>query len=408
MKKIILLFILTISYLSSYTLAQTLSQQEKDSIITDLYSTNWATVEYAKDGIIFFKIYEALPVLQSEIWNKNNYLRLSFVQTMLGLEFESTINYALTLFDSLNENIYSEYDTIIMKLDLVQLLFELDDYSKIDYLKYHTDPIQDKFYTFQIIFLWRYLLDVPEFEQMAKKYLIEFFNESMDGDNRSLALYWLGIKHKSEIAPMVINRFRLEDDFSVKWTILKEYMPLGDFTVISELLKESLKSETDETLRRAILYYLLDSLRIPSNYYWVKTWLDDESSFTRMKRIAKVYERVFPGKPFIRSTSTSVMEIIDSTQSYLIQCHNYGWIENTEFVNELQSIIQSVQSKLQVGDSVACAEQVKSFQDLVDNVYKDSLNADLRFVTIEGWKFLYWNAQYILDRLPHIDAYKKE
>jgi hypothetical protein len=51
--------------------------------------------------------------------------------------------------------------------------------------------------------------------------------------------------------------------------------------------------------------------------------------------------------------------------------------------------------------------QVKAFQDLVDNVYKDSLNTDARFVTIEGWKFLYWNAQYILDRLP-VDAYKKE
>jgi IPT/TIG domain. len=46
--------------------------------------------------------------------------------------------------------------------------------------------------------------------------------------------------------------------------------------------------------------------------------------------------------------------------------------------------------------------QVKAFQDLVDNVYKDSLNTDPRFVTIEGWKFLYWNAKYILDRLPEI------
>ncbi len=38
----------------------------------------------------------------------------------------------------------------------------------------------------------------------------------------------------------------------------------------------------------------------------------------------------------------------------------------------------------------------------MDNVFKDSLNTDPRFVTIEGWKFLYWNAQYILDRLPAI------
>ena len=54
------------------------------------------------------------------------------------------------------------------------------------------------------------------------------------------------------------------------------------------------------------------------------------------------------------------------------------------------------------GDSLACAVKVKSFQDLVDFVYKDSLNTDARFVTLEGWNFLYWNAQYILDRLPEI------
>ncbi len=38
----------------------------------------------------------------------------------------------------------------------------------------------------------------------------------------------------------------------------------------------------------------------------------------------------------------------------------------------------------------------------MDYVFKDSLNTDPRFVTLEGWKFLYWNAQYILDRLPSI------
>jgi hypothetical protein len=78
----------------------------------------------------------------------------------------------------------------------------------------------------------------------------------------------------------------------------------------------------------------------------------------------------------------------------------YSWLGDLSFSNELKKILTTAKTNLQNGDSLACRVQVKAFQDLVDNVYKDSLNTDPRFVTIEGWKFLYWNAHYILDRLP--------
>ncbi|MBV6421186.1 MAG: hypothetical protein DAHOPDDO_02459 [Ignavibacteriaceae bacterium] len=99
----------------------------------------------------------------------------------------------------------------------------------------------------------------------------------------------------------------------------------------------------------------------------------------------------------ITSNITNLIDIIDSTI-------NYSWLGDFTFSNELKNILTTAKTNLQNGDSLACRVQVKSFQDLVDNVYKDSLNSDPRFVTIEGWKFLYWNAQYILDRLPEPQA----
>jgi len=92
--------------------------------------------------------------------------------------------------------------------------------------------------------------------------------------------------------------------------------------------------------------------------------------------------------------------IIDSLISVTNQVHIINWLGDLTFSNELKNILTTAKTNLQNGDSLACRVQVKVFQDLVDNVYKDSLNSDSRFVTIEGWKFLYWNAQYILDRLP--------
>ncbi len=102
------------------------------------------------------------------------------------------------------------------------------------------------------------------------------------------------------------------------------------------------------------------------------------------------------------------MEYLEYAYSLCDTLLLYSWLGDSQYKDVLQSIFQTAQSNLQSGDSVACAIQVKSFQNNVDFVYKDSLNADPRFVTFDGWKFLYSNAQYILDRLPITDAQKQE
>jgi len=408
MKKI-LFFAVTIILWSTNSQTQTLTETQKDSIITDLYSVEWPTVDYAKDGIVYYKIYEAIPVLQSEIWNKDNQSRLSFVEAMLGLGFEGTKNYALALYDSLNENIRSKNDTILMKLDLIRLLFELNDFSKIDYLIYQTNPTNSKVDNFQIISLWGYLLDVPLYTQLAKENLIAFFSEPSNIESdRSLALYLVGQKYKAEIAPIVINKYSEEVDDAIKLTIFQEYFPLGDPEVVSSILKENLITTNNSSEQRTIILYLLDSLNTPGNFYFLNNWLKETVGVERQKKIADIFiKKSNTGNAAIPDSLTPIYEIIDSTLSYLVQSQNYFWLGDNTFANELKAKLNTAKTNLQAGDSLGCRLQIQAFQDLLDNVYKDSLNTDARFVTIEGWKFLYWNAQYILDRLP-VDAYKKE
>ncbi len=105
-------------------------------------------------------------------------------------------------------------------------------------------------------------------------------------------------------------------------------------------------------------------------------------------------------KPYPFDSTSTVLENIDYATNLLDTVSFYIWLGDLQFKNELQSILHSAKTNLQNGDSLACRSEIKSFQDTVDFVYADSLNPDPRFVTLEGWKFLYWNAQYILDRLP--------
>ena len=108
--------------------------------------------------------------------------------------------------------------------------------------------------------------------------------------------------------------------------------------------------------------------------------------------------------PSIPDSATPTNDLLNNLYNYVDSVYNYTWLGDLTFSNEIKNILTTAKTNLQNGDSLACRVQVKTFQDLVDNVYKDSLNSDPRFVTIEGWKFLYWNAQYILDRLPEPQA----
>ena len=58
----------------------------------------------------------------------------------------------------------------------------------------------------------------------------------------------------------------------------------------------------------------------------------------------------------------------------------YYWLGDLIFSNELKNILTTAKTNLQKEDSLACRVQVKTFQDLVDNVYKDSLNSDPRLL----------------------------
>jgi hypothetical protein len=158
--------------------------------------------------------------------------------------------------------------------------------------------------------------------------------------------------------------------------------------------------------------YLPDPNRIHSFYYrhylkpeFINFLLEqantlDPSSETYILASRYLYEFT----PAMPDSATSTNDLIDNLYNYVDSVSFYNWLGDITFSNELKSIIQSAKTNLLAGDSLACTVQVKAFQDLVDNVYKDSLNTDARFVTIEGWKFLYWNADYILERLPEPPA----
>ncbi len=110
--------------------------------------------------------------------------------------------------------------------------------------------------------------------------------------------------------------------------------------------------------------------------------------------------------PAVPSLSKPVIELLDTLISHKHQVSSYGWVANSTFVNELETHLTSARSFLVAGDSANCARQLLIFQKKVNEEYADSLDGDARTVTREGWKFLFYESQYVLDRLPNLTSLK--
>lgn len=101
---------------------------------------------------------------------------------------------------------------------------------------------------------------------------------------------------------------------------------------------------------------------------------------------------------------TPISTLIDSLTALLTTCLDQKNIGDKNFVKELTSHLDNAKKHLNRKDSLKCAQEIEKFQSTVNREYKEANTKDHRYVTVEGWKFLYYNAEYILERLITLPA----
>jgi len=373
-----------------------LNPSQRESLIRQLQSNDYFERSSAVNEIIINKVYEVLPIIQTDFWYKDLFDKENYLEVMVGLKYRYTKNFIYALYDSIEGIAYNNIDSINAKLNLTLLLFKLNDFSKFDYLYYSTNSPLGKRSNYKTIDTWRYLLDIPEYEQLAKSTLLRLIEESEYEDDRTRALSWLENKYKEKITPALIELFPSLSNTYVKQLIIKDNLRYGDFNDVFNLLKETILTDTSEELKSTAAVYLFKHLNVPAHYLIVKKYI-------RELRYPKVFnyfvEEGVVGKPYLPKSFIKTEEMIDSTISYLVQCKQYNWIGKKEFILKLKSKLNEAKKSLISDDTTTCFNHIICFQNEINKTYKDSLNTDSRFVSIEGFMFLYWNAQYIIDRL---------
>jgi len=409
MKFILTILISLLIIINNYS--QELTREEIEFYISNLSKVDddhFMEINY----FISHRIVEAVPNLEQYFWQQNCENQQYFLEGLYYLGSSLTHQYALALFDSLSKpqkekydptekyNWFDCHDILRSKVDCIEILYSLGDYSKTDevfeLIEREKEQGSSEIDGISLLpFIIRYR---PDIKDLAKQELMQAISTATN--DRAMFSYSLSLSSAfdEEEIPEIIQIFKNSSSPQVKRALMEFYFSrYEDKFDLDGLVKESLLTEPNDELRLFFVKVLLLGIATPSDYEFVKNYYNNEPNDT-IKSLILYEVNSFQPPPPDKLKSTD--NLINYLQDYIDSVYTYTWLGNLNFSNELKNILTTAKTNLQNGDSLACRVQVQTFQDLVDNVYKDSLNTDQRFVTIEGWKFLYWNAQYILDRLP--------
>lgn len=418
MKIIIEIFLLLI-----FSVFVTKAQTASLPLIEDLERSDYlAIITINADGLV-----EYVPYLDSSIFKQTHYhLVREYLETLSKLNSSNIIPIAKAFIDSLDSPYFltdekDKIDITESRLFATEILFEHGDYTTakyiFDYININRDNLRHYvFFTRRSLKL--ILENVPSLSEQAKKELIYMAQNNSWDEMRWLALLDLNNVLGSEINYLNVDRL-INDEYSHNRVSAIEFLLENNYPELDQLIIERLYADTSRFARIELAETLLKKFPTPSNYIAVKNYLGVEQNQIARSNIEVALKLFLPKPPYNLNT---VQEYLNYTYSLCDTLPLYFWLGDNTFVNELKEKLLTAKSNLQLGDTIACRTQLQSFQELVDTVYKDSLNTDARYVTFEGWNFLYWNARYILDEgwkyhwglgflldnLPKTDAYKEE
>ena len=401
MKIIKITFILFLILQINKIYSQGISEEYKQEVINSLAITTVDSIDTphyggnAIEAVIDYKIEEAIPGIIANIWKQDPYDQTRFIDALYFLGAEETEEIALAFLDSVDtyENTY--FTKLELKLLAVQTLFYLGNYSKYQIV---FDRIEESKpgLEYGAIFMLPYIIwNYPEHEERAKQELLKFAYESEEDIYKWYAVVNLDTVYGEEMVDVYINVLDGLESPSTRGSIIAEIFKKYKNSTIFNYLKDKLEVESNEYNRDDIGEQLLLNYGSPAIFKFVKDFQITDTTNLFLSMAVGTFRPIKPA-----NSTVSTFTILDTLTSYTNQCYGYEWLKDEAYKAELLNKITNAKTKLNTGDSLGCRTEVASFQNSVNQVYQDSAGSYPKYISREGYKFLYYYAQYILDRLP--------
>jgi hypothetical protein len=241
---------------------------------------------------------------------------------------------------------------------------------------------------------------VPAYADTAKAELIRIAREGVLPIDRANAVRDLLELYNEGALPQLVHMFTSDvDPLGSNRYIAFAELSRRNYSDLNALLRQQLRRDTAWVYRVDYADTLLYRFGSPSDYAFVEEYCSQAPEPREKRHINRSLDDF---RPQVIPASMSSSQALQYINGLVQDVSSRGWVGNQVLIDELGRHVSSAQSKLNAGDQVGSAREIKRFQVTVDEEFRDSLDNDSKFVTKEGWKFLYYSAQYILDRLPAI------
>jgi hypothetical protein len=398
MKILILILVVLLNNIVSAQRKE-LSEYQKNTIIANLDSTTRYKKLNAILDVWYMYVPEAIPKIEQDIFKQQQDIAHWYLVCLDKYNSPNFIDIAHRYIDTITFLNYTfEPENINeQKADAIAMLVRRGDYSRVGFLFEYIDLLKPAVASTPFNILNLIVENVPEYSELAKAEFRRIALNSNHDYYAPMSLLFLVDYYGDEIIPdlvYIIYNSQLSQVKSIAYDELEE-RNYPEMEAITKYLFLNEKEYKTKWINKLITKYAT-----PSNYKFLQDNYQNIIVPEWLPAYQEYFQKTKLSNPLYPPSFNNLFEQFDYFKNLCDSLFNYTWLGDLTLSNELKNILTTAKTNLQNGDSLTCRVQIKEFQDLVDNVYKDSLNTDPRFVTIEGWKFLYWNAQYILDRLP--------
>jgi len=405
-------------------ISQTLTDDQKVQVLQTLQFDGFLSLDSGKQwGNVFekltltekYKVMEAIPYIEQRIWQCDDLLLDKMIHVLFKLNASNFQNIAKAVIDT-SEKILIGYPRKNVKYfrgaktiryETICLLFKSGNYTYADkFVQYiqENGGLSERYLRASAIPLMsEFAKTVPRYGNFVKNELLSVMNAdtSQNGVDRISATVQL-LELKEYFVDDIITYFESTNLSTSNFIIALDIAPFK-----SARFENSLKTKlfTNQGLFNHGKYagLLLEYYGSLSNYHFLFTYVINQYDLSAKNDVLFRMEQFIPDTP---SVSISINTLLDSVSYYIQQSKNYQWLADASFSKELSNHLDNARNHLFKSDTINCSKEVVVFQDKVNKEYLKTIDnekknkpRDKRFVTVEGWKFLYYNAQYIIDRL---------
>ncbi|MBI9072442.1 MAG: hypothetical protein JEY94_12650 [Melioribacteraceae bacterium] len=399
--KVIIIFLLS---LMSNLYSQENSSEFKNSLIDTLKNHN-STMHYpALQAIEKHNFYEALPTIENQFWSFKRFIQIQSLEIMQRFNSEKTSEFAYRLLDTLDINPFKneDYGSLVSesKMEISGILFRIGDFTTAQFLFDYIDDIKPNINPLTIDLLELVAKNYLLLESSAKQELLNIITHSDSDEEKYFALIALERVYGTEMIPTIVELFNVSNNSATKSIILRKYFSKYSNQIdLRTILQNKILIETSESLRRSIGEVLLYGVGGSESYNFIKNYLHNERSETVKFLLGNELKNYFPNN---LKESTNVSANLDTLTSYTNQSFGYEWSKDDNYKDELLLKAEKAKNYLTISDSINCRKEIEAFQNNVAEVYADSAGSYPKYISTAAYRFLYYQAQYILDRLPEL------